>query len=759
MNSTDTETVKIKKLDLQNLSPGQVAKIVNEISPGLITAMQVQYHIRRAEFSLGDKNKIDLIFYIAWLRTRLRGGETLKRKKPLSAGEIMRARRADIRDIGEIPKIKNRQRRKACERKLALWLKTYMPQAFPLPWSQDHLKVLEKTERCILFGGLYAEGVFRGFGKTTMIEGASIWAACNGHRKMVPVIAAAKKAYKKNMASIQQEFTENELIAEDFPEICYPIRAMEKIPQRAQFLTFKGRAINMEWEKGELIVLPFIPGSLSAGVVILAHPITGEGIRGMKHKRLDGKVIRPDFFIIDDIQTRESAESVEQCDKRERILTGDVLQAGSRTEAVSAVVTTTIIRKGDLADRLLDRELHPEFQGDVFPMVKKWAKRNDDLWMREYSDLRRQIIPDHLGGRDEAKRQATQFYRKNKKKMDEGCEVSWEEIKYHDEISSIQHSYNLRIDFGDYVFQAEYQNAPLDRFGGKEPPLEPKDVLAKLNGLDRYQAPEGTTKIVAFLDVGSETHLHVSICAFDQTFSGSILDYFVEEVKRPPRGGMEAAITTALKNAVSSIWEKKYKIVTGGELHVDKILIDSGWQTQVIYKYCRSPGISARSFPSKGYGGETVLRPPTESLWDANEAPEPRWYVAWTGGKEPNQKALLIHYDADYWKSFVEERIRTPIGGAGCLSIWGKSKPGHLLFGEHLTAERATIKERRDGVKFKKFKVLPGRPNHWGDTVVGCYVGAATLGLRLGGENISPPKPPRPKRPPPASRSSIRTKY
>ena len=99
--------------------------------------------------------------------------------------------------------------------------------------------------------------------------------------------------------------------------------------------------------------------------------------------------MRPDFVLLDDPQTRESAESPSQCAMRERIITGDVLGLAGPRKKIAAVMPCTVIRKGDLAHRFLDHAVHPEWQGMTFQLVKKWPDAQDTLW-KEYADILRE---------------------------------------------------------------------------------------------------------------------------------------------------------------------------------------------------------------------------------------------------------------------------------------------------------------------------------------------------------------------------------
>jgi len=104
--------------------------------------------------------------------------------------------------------------------------------------------------------------------------------------------------------SIKAELENNELLLADFPEVFYPIHALEGIHQRAGGQLHQGVPTNIGWTAKE-IVLPTIEGSKASGAIIRVAGITGR-IRGMKHKRVDGQSVRPSLVLIDDPQTDES---------------------------------------------------------------------------------------------------------------------------------------------------------------------------------------------------------------------------------------------------------------------------------------------------------------------------------------------------------------------------------------------------------------------------------------------------------------------
>lgn len=171
--------------------------------------------------------------------SRRRGGADAAAKAQAYARNKETTRRISMeksrsgRDIGPLPKIRNRHRRKKCERDLRLFCETYMPATFPLKWSSDHLEVLSLVQRAVLTGGLFAVAMPRGSGKTSICEAGCLWAILYGHRRFVVLIGADAGAAEIMLESLKSELEHNELLAEDFPEACFPIRRMEGIYQRA----------------------------------------------------------------------------------------------------------------------------------------------------------------------------------------------------------------------------------------------------------------------------------------------------------------------------------------------------------------------------------------------------------------------------------------------------------------------------------------------------------------------------------------------
>jgi hypothetical protein len=283
--------------------------------------------------------------------------------------------------------------------------------------------------------------------------------------------------------SIKSELENNDRLEEDFSEVCGPVRALEGIHQRAAGQLYRGARTHVGWTAKE-IILPTIEGSVASSAIIKVAGITGR-IRGMKHKRADGKTVRPSLVLLDDPQTDESARSLSQCATREQILAGAILGLAGPGRKIAGLMTLTVVRPADMADRILDREKHPQWQGERTKMMYVFPA-NEKLW-QEYARLRAD------GQRnDRGTSEATEFYRVNLLDMDAGAVIAWPARHNPEELSAIQHAMNLKLDQGDAAFWAEYQNQPLAEQTEGEV-LSAEVIAAKTNGMKRGEVPVGVT--------------------------------------------------------------------------------------------------------------------------------------------------------------------------------------------------------------------------------------------------------------------------
>jgi hypothetical protein len=212
----------------------------------------------------------------------------------------------------------------------------------------------------------------------------------------------------------------------------------------------------------------------------------------MKYKRADGRTVRPSLVVPDDPQTDESARSPSQCETRESVLAGAILGLAGPAKKISGILPCTVIRPGDMADSILDRDKHPEWNGERTKMVYSFPT-DENLWQR-YAVLRADSLRVYGDIRS-----ATDFYVANREAMDAGAAIAWPERFNHDEVSAVQHAMNLRLQ-DESAFWAEYQNEPqAEQLDTQIVTFD--DVLAKTNGLPRFRLPVDVTHVVAAVDI------------------------------------------------------------------------------------------------------------------------------------------------------------------------------------------------------------------------------------------------------------------
>lgn len=673
-------------------------------------------------------------------------------------GKRHRVESAKGRDIGPIPPPENPRRRAACALDLRKHIETYHAEVLELAWSPDHIRMIEGIQRAALQGGLQAIGMPRGFAKTTICEFGAEWVLLHGHRNFAMLVGAEMESAVEMLLSIRTDMETNDLLAADFPEVCVPIAALEGINQRAAGQTINGERTHIAWT-GKSLRLPMVsvadwkksralkgfvgPGgmSLASGAIVKVAGIMGR-IRGTKHKRADGKNARPDFALIDDPQTDESAASPDQCDKRERLMSGAILGLAGPGKSIAALATVTVIRKGDMADRILDRAKHPEWHGERSRMVLSFpTKRN--LW-DEYAELRKAAM---RSGAIECVT-ANEFYSQHRAEMDLGAVVSWPERKLPGDLSGIQHAMNLLIDRGERVFMAEYQLDPIPEASEAADALSADEIAKRLNRTARGVVPPTATALTAFIDVQGLL-LPWVVMGWEPGFGGFVVDYGSEpdqgtaywsaaSAKRTLQqaasgAGMEGAIYAGLDRLCNRIMDREWKRSDGVVMRIGRCLIDAGWgiSTNTVYRFCRQTKHAAIVMPSKGRGIGASSLPMGEWQSKPGERHGDNWIVR--PEKLGNRSIPLCLFDANHWKSFVAARYRATIGDPGAITLFGASPDVHRMFADHAASEYPVRTSGR-GREVDEWKLRPNCENHLGwDGVIGCAVAASMLGITIKG--------------------------
>ena len=662
-----------------------------------------------------------------------------------------RSRLAASSAVPEIPKPLNPERRAACERDLNLFLCTYFPYTTGLtPLSKDHDDVIGIIQGCVLDSGSYANAVYRGFAKSTIGENSTLWGALYGHVRFSALFAAEGSLATASLSSITMELCENDLLAEDFPEVCLPFRALEGKSQRCASQTYEGEQTHIKLSKDK-IVLPTIPGSVASGSIIVARGMTAS-ILGLRHKTPGGEQLRPDFVIVDDPQTRDSATHPQQVKKRLDILSKSVLMLAGHRSRMALVVNGTVIAQDDMMHQLLDPRKYPAFQGKRIPMVRRFADHHEDMWLGKYRDLRHGFRKDDPDDKRRATLEANDYYVANRAKMDAGAEVSWASC-YSErklEVSAVQHAYNILIDEGPEVFASECQNEPLVD-SSVVMAVSSEDVRSSVIEVPRWIVPSGCEQVTAFCDV-QEKLLYWLVAAWGPNLRGHVLGYgtYPEQARsyftlRDARktlakvagaSSLEAAIAAGLPYVAETILGRDYvRENDDAVLKASTLFIDCNWSQSrnVIRDFARRSPWGPRVVPTHGRyvgatGGADFDKKP-----EKGERSGPNWRT------ESKERVRHVVFDTNAWKSLVAEKLKLPSGDPSAITVHAGR---HDLLGDHLTSEYPIRSESKLRVA-DEWKLTPGRDNHWWDCLIGSAVAASVAGVSGVGATAAGPVRPR----------------
>lgn len=647
-----------------------------------------------------------------------------------------------INNLGSISECANPERREACKFNFKLACETYFPARFGLRWSPSHLELLSKMETAVLSdGGQIAYAFPRGMGKTSIAEVLALWCLFYGHKKYVVPIAARADLASDILTSMIAEIETNDTLAEDFPEVCEPVRAVERSYPRSKQQHLNGVHTRWEYNKG-VFIFPTIEGSPSAGSKIHCFGITGS-FRGLKHTLATGEIIRPDLVIVDDPQTDKSAKSESTTATRERVIDGAILGLAGPTKSITAIMPCTVIRPNDLAERFLDREKRPEWQGQRTKMLLSFPT-NMNLW-NEYNDLRKRGFREGLGYK-----LATEFYKANQEAMDEGAEVSWDE-RYDRkiEISGIQAAMNFFFR-NPVTFASEYQNEPLIESSVTAGKLEitKEQVLSKTCGLSKYFAPRSTLYVTTGIDIQKNILYYLTV-AWGPDFGGVICDYGTW----PDQPSFDGWVASSPPNPLSAVHRAmplgptiyqglcaiRDRILskpiirenTDEKLYTNKVLIDAGWSesSDSVFNFCRDSNQQRSDIflPSIGRGVGAALIPMSE--WTLKQGEIRKWNTRILPHTTRGGMGRHASFDGFMWKTLVTERLLAPMGENNGLLLHGPEATYHETLANHFTSEYAEERTGRGRVVKEWYMKEKHLDNHWFDCLIMAAVGANLAGL------------------------------
>jgi len=642
---------------------------------------------------------------------------------------------AQARDI-EIPFPRDLKLRRRLERSIFAWLAHYFAGIFYNPFNGQQKRMVEAILHAAKHGGDQSIAAPRGEGKTAITECAIIFCMLTGKLKFPLIAAATGPDAQAILGNIKRHFETNDELAEQYPEVCEPIRALEGANQRANMQTcMGGHRTRLKWGLDK-ITLPDVPrlkrgreyiDSKCRGSVLVTRGLDS-AIRGIRHGSL-----RPDLVLIDDPETRESVESDTQIAKRIRTIEQDIGGLGGPGRRMGRLLLCTIMNRRGVAYQYTDPQQHPSWRGVRYRLLVQHPNR-EDLW-GEYVELRRAGMSAAIqadGSVDEAIAAATQFYVDRRRDMDAGAVVANpHRFDPHHEASALQHCYNIIADQGQDAFLTEYQNDPPETAGPQESGIYPDLVASRVSGFEQGVVPPGCPLLTGAADLG-KTALHWVIVAWSKAGSGSVIDYGVQDVwpkDRDNEQAVELAILQALHGLRDQLLAADYHYPDGETVPLQCCLVDSGRWEKAVYEFVRATGEKVFR-ASKGIGDEpsgrrSVFRSPD------TQTDKKRIGDHCVMSYQEAARLWLVDMDTNYWKAWLHERFMTPdTSPQGTITLFGNEKRRHFAFAHHICAE-IEVEEFIDGKGLKRYWKKVNKNNHWLDCAYAACVAASLHGMKL----------------------------
>lgn len=634
-----------------------------------------------------------------------------------------------------IPDCVDPDRRLQCLADPERFLRTYMLKKFCQPFGKVHQRIIQTIHDRASTGGKKAVAAPRGRGKSTIVKGMLIYATARELVRFIVPICATTNLAGRIYRDYRNEWGNNDLLLEDFPEICAPVRHLEGAPQRAARQHIDGHLTHINWSSTDFLRLPRVPGNANDflksqgrkwspyGGVKMAFAGLDAAFRGMN---IDDD--RPDCLIIDDPETRESAKSLQQIEDRIEIIEKDIEGLEGQDKPLAMVMVTTLQNTYCVSAQFTDPEQKPAWEGERYGWIQSWPDRLD-LW-DEYIARRRKAQRDG----DRHGMDAVEFYLANREAMHAGVVMladNFKEITLKDGRqavhSAIQEAYNKIADTNLSAFKAEYQNDPDSEEQAETSTLTPGRVAGQLSGLQQGEIPDARVFSFVGIDIGKyKSHWVKLSCTRDLV--SWVTDYGVVETHGLSKFSSEQAIELAILESL--------KQFADGDVFADAqpllVLVDSGDFSESIYEFCHQMG--APFYPSKGWSMDRFRQKKQTEDYE----PFLQSYAHKTADSK-RRELWLYHVNTEFWKKWGQDRFlvdafmdHTRL--AGSVALFDPPHADmkfHLQFARHMVSESEQLVPVDGKVNKRQWIVHDKNNNHWLDAYALACAAAGCTGLRL----------------------------
>jgi len=265
-----------------------------------------------------------------------------------------------------------------------------------------------------------------------------------------------------------------------------------------------------------------------------------------------------------------------------------------------------------------------------------------------------------------------------------------------------------------------------------ESDMRATDILARVSSEPRGIIPSWATVLTAGIDLGKWL-AHWTVMACSPAGRTHIVDFGQIEI---PSNAMtiEAALMLGMRE-FGDLCAAGWATDTSGKRRSPALtFIDSGSWPDAVYQFATEQGPMFRAAKGVGVGQYDSGSGGTSGR--GYHAPKTTGAVVvqigdgWHLARLKASGVLLVEVNVDQWKGWVHDRIRTPPGQEGSLSLFAGEQRQLMPFARHLTAE-SRIEEFNPRKGMVVRWEARSKANHWGDATMLAAVAAGALGVRV----------------------------
>ena len=654
--------------------------------------------------------------------------------------EISRRKIAAGQEIGPLPAVADPERRAKSLADFYFFASTYFPDLFEDPFSDNHrynIDIVTQTKGSLR----HVFNLPRRWGKTTTMVIVLLWLIFRGDVFYAYIVAANEDKAEEILESLLHELDKNELLLDDFPEICWPFHCLERRASRSSGQKLNGVRTSISITGGE-IRFPVVEGSQCGGAIITASGIQSKQLGS--RKRVAKGAVRPDFILLDDIQDEESSGSFTQTEKIKKKVQKTFKYLPDKKKPCKIVINCTVRNRDDLADSYLK---DVRWSGQRCGLFDKMP--TDLTAWRGYGEEQERLYEFFLDvaspeqKEKQIRNSLNKYYIKNRVALESGFQSHWEYAKTLYHISSIQAGMENWLE-DEVAFWSEDMNTPMVEIYQDSEDLDIDAIIAKVIPTKQGLLPNDTGKIVAAIDIHEDVLMWLTL-AGGEDFSTHVVDYGIWPEQRSrsivqpenvpvsisdkhPGLAMEDAVFESIGELVEMLLDRRFTREDGSAVKLSRIFIDAkyGPLTPTIRKFCKvtkHQGEILHSFSAERNKFTTGKK--QHEIWDPNNT----WKIP--PAKTVGSSRYML-FDGNHWKTFALKRVQASVGNRSTLTIYNGNKSHHAQLISDWTAEYHETIVTKAGTE-TRWKDKPGKKNrsHLWDCLVMCFVALSEQGLSL----------------------------